>query len=327
MIKMTVLIFLMFSYMASAQDAPVTLEGFNHAPPWDGTSAEVSDDPDLIAQFNKKEFVCRDSKQFEPKESDAAVRAFGEFVEYSVTGDKVEDFWMDNVHRQKREALLSAALKAESWKAKFVDSTWTLRRSRDAVAKQNAQAKLIELVEKGVPIVAYKYATYLFGRDGKSMYYLLDAAIDRGSPHAMTWVGTTIVVQSKALRPLGRALLECAASQGHAHAYEGLGVLADMEGRRLDAYRSWEKGVNEGCEKCIPRLMGVARVRNDSPNKPLEESMPELVRIKKFYQESTFYSLSELPEFEPRLPNEWAFHLADEELLSLLKFEWAWRKM
>lgn len=314
-----------FSSLNFAGVAPNTLEAFNSSPTWDGTSAEISDDPALVAQFKGKNFVCRDVNDYTPKESEAAAHAFSEFVLYSIAGDKVDNFWMDETHRKERERLLSTALKAESWKADYLDSVWTIRYSKDAKTRQAADARLIKLVEKGVPIAVYKYARYLFGRDGKYMYYLLDAAIDRGSPNAMVSVGTTIIVQSKALRPIGKAFLECAASRGHASAYKGLGILADMEGRRLDAYRLWGKGVNEGCEACISYMLNIAKSRDYSPNRSLEEFVPELVRIKKFHDESVFYRMTELSDFKRQLPAELFFHPGDAELLLLLKNEQALR--
>ncbi len=354
--SLMIILSLAFCGMVSAEAPPIKLEDFNRSPPWDGASAEVSDDPNLIAQFQGKDFVCRNVADFTPKESDAAARAFNEFVEYTIIGDKVDNFWMDAAHKQKREDLLNAALKAGSWKADYLDSVWIIRRPKDAETAKKASAQLVKLVEKGVPIAAYKYATYQFGRNGKDMYYLFNAAIDRGSPHAMTSVGTTIVVQSKALRPLGKALLECAVSQGHADAYKGLGTLADMEGRRLDAYRLWEKGVNEGCIKCIGPMENIAKARDYTPDKlkkqqalmerlvsmnsddamkylestdelePRKDLVPELTSLKKFHKDNFFYELTKLPDFERRPPAELAFHPSDSELLLLLQLEKKLRK-
>lgn len=138
----------------------------------------------------------------------------------------------------------------------------------------------------------------------------------------MSAVGGTIVVRVQELHPLGKQLLECAVGQGYAEAYDHLGLLADMEGRRLDAYRLWEKGINEGCEGCIKKMSNLAKVRHGySADVPMMELMPELTRIKEFNENNFFYQLTELPDFYRRLPEELIFHLNDSELLSLLKLE------
>lgn len=318
-------VFLVFSGLASAESSPMALEDFNHFPSWDGTSAYLSTDPSLAAHFKGKKYVCSELKDASPIESDEAARAFNEFVDYTKQGSKIDNFWMDATHKKQREDLLSAAIKAGSWKADYLDSVWVAWR-KNGEAAQQASAKFLELVQRGVPIVIYKYASNLFGRDHESMYYLYSAAIDRGSPHAMTAVGTTIVVQSKALRPVGQALLECAASKGHANAYKGLGILASMEGRRLDAYRLWTKGTNEGCEECIVRMESIAKAR-DPEYGPLREHdsmlerVPELIAIKQFQELNIFYEMTELPDFKRKIPKEMAFYPSDSELLQVLTLE------
>lgn len=138
----------------------------------------------------------------------------------------------------------------------------------------------------------------------------------------MASVGSTIVAQSKALRPLAKPMLECAVDQGNADAYKALGILADMEGRRLDAYRLWERGTNLGCEGCIKHLENIAKVRPGYKiSTPFTDLMPELVAIRKFYASNFFHGLSSLPDFERSLPEKLVFRPSDAELLKLLKLE------
>ena len=172
------------------------------------------------------------------------------------------------------------------------------------------------------------------------MYFWYDAAIDRGSVDAMTAVGSTIVVQSKALRPIGKLMLECAVSKNHADAYKSLGMLADMEGRRLDAFRLWVKGVNEGCKQCFTHVESLARTLNENSrnsikklitnnlrSQPQEEDLisgnttPELELIKKFYAGNWSYEISELPDFFRRLPKQMEFNPSDTTLLLTLERE------
>jgi hypothetical protein len=330
---------LVFSCTAAAQLPDKRLEEFNRSPAWENSSGETSDNPSLTKPFQGKSFVCRDETPFTPAEEAAASDAFSEFVEYVFRADQIENFFMDAAHRKMREDLLDAAIKAGSWKAKYFDSVWSYRYTKAGDSKKQAFSRLIELGKQGIPIVAYKIGTY-FGGQGDGMYFWLDAAIDRGSADAMTAVGSTIVVQSKALRPIGKLMLECAVSKNHANAYKALGMLADMEGRRLDAYRLWIKGVNEGCKECLIHVESIARTLHSSsstptennvtdspPLRPWEESSisinttPELELIKKFYGDNWSYEISELPVFARRLPKQMEFHPSDATLLLTLESE------
>lgn len=317
--KFLIVFFICFSGIAAGQD---NLEDFNHSPKWVDSAGGINPDPGLMKYFQNIKFACHNASGFTPEESQIAAKSFSELVQYTSEGDQIKDFWYNPEHKQKREGLLATAIKAGSWKAAYVNSVWAIKYPDAETPADVASTKLRELVSQGIPIAAYKYATYLFGRDDESMYYLYAEAIKRGSPQAMSAVGGTIVVRVQELHPLGRQLLECAAGQGYAEAYDHLGLLADMEGRRLDAYRLWEKGINEGCEGCIRRMSNLAKVRRGySADVPMMELMPELTKIKKFNENNFFYQLTELPDFYRSLPDELVFHLKDSELLSLLKLE------
>lgn len=319
---------IIFTQSACAQAPKKTLEDFNRSPAWENSSGELLDDQNLVAHFEGKAFVCRKAPDYTPKETQTAAQRFAELITFSNTGDQERDFWLDAANKQKRESLLTSALNAGSWKAAYLDSLWTIRFPRDAEAAQKASSKLRELAGQGIPIVVFKYSTFHFGRDGATHYRLLAEAIERGSPDAMALVGSTIVTQSKALRPLAKPMLECAVSQGNADAYKALGMLADMEGRRLDAYRLWERGANQGCGGCIQRLENIAKVRPGyKVSTPFGDLMPELVAIRRFYGSNFFHDLSHLPDFERPLPEELAFRPSDAELLKLLELEQQMRAM
>lgn len=315
----------LFAPLASAavpaESLQARLARFNHSPVWQSSN---SDEPnsELTGRFRGKLFVCRNANDHTPQDDAVASRAFGDFVEYNAQGDRIQNFWNDAGHKQKRESLLAAAVKTGSWKAAYMDSVWSLRYPKAGESHERAVAHLESLVRQGVPLAAYKYATYLFGRDDKAMYELLDEAIQRGSPDAMELVGASIVVQSKELRPVGKAMLDCALSQGHAAAYAPLGQLADMEGRRVDAYRLWLQGANSGCESCARSLESFAKIRSGyTAASSASELLPELARIEKFYSDNVLYELSELPDVYRPLPADMAFHVSDEDLLKLLELE------
>jgi hypothetical protein len=295
-----------------------------------------------VKPFKWKQFICRDEASFTPKEDDTASAAFARFVEYDSRSVKDENFFMDADHREQREKLLEAAIEAGSWKARYFDSVWTFRSSRYTKvgdSKDKAFARIVKLAGEGIPLVAYKLGSY-YGLQNDNMYFWFDAAIDRGSVHAMSAVGSTIVVQSKDLRPIGKLMLECAVSKNHAYAYKSLGILADMEGRRLDAYRLWIKGVNEGCKECMMHVESLAKTLNDNSSgsiinsifgrpsssrldeNPLSKNTtPELELIKKFYSNNWSYEISELSDFALHLPEQMAFNPSDDILLRTLERE------
>jgi hypothetical protein len=296
------------------------LARFNQSAPWDDVSAEERDET-LIAQFKGRSFVCRQAKDHTPEDTGNAARAFGEFVQYTTHGDHVPDFWSSEVTRKKRLDLIRAAIKAGSWKAEYVDSIWAFREGGDAATHQDAVRRLEKLVSQGIPLAAYTYATYLEDAPGEQER-MMSEAIDRGSPDAMAWVGGNIVVRSKQLRQTGKAMLDCAAAQGNGDAYESLGLLADMEGREVDAYRIWEKGVNNGCQACIRRMEQFVKIRADyDPSMGTTDATPALKQIGYFYSDNFLFEWTQLPDLYEPLPVNLAFHVSDGDILKLLKLQ------
>ncbi|WGS49122.1 hypothetical protein LFL96_15320 [Paraburkholderia sp. D15] len=310
------------SVLPSRQDTTSSQEltSFNHSAAWDDVSAQEMDRT-LLAQFKGRPFVCRQAQDHTPEESAAAAKAFAEFVQYTTHGNSVPDFWDSEAARKKRLDLIRAAIKAGSWKAEYVDSVWAFRVRGDAAAHQDAARRLEKLAAQGIPIAAYTYATYL-EQVPQEQERVMSEAIDRGSPDAMVWVGGDIVVRSKQLRPAGKAMLECAMAQGDGEAYDSLGVLADMEGRKVDAYRLWEKGVNNGCSACIGHLEGFARIRADyDPSRGTTDATPALKQIGNFYSDNSLFEWTRLPDLYRPLTDDLSFHVSDGDILKLLKLQ------
>ncbi|WP_211609636.1 SEL1-like repeat protein [Paraburkholderia haematera] len=296
------------------------LDHFNHSTVWDDASAEERDQT-LIAQFKGRSFVCRQAKDHTPEDAGNAARAFGEFVQYTTHGDGVPDFWDSEAARKKRLDLISAAIKAGSWKADYVDSVWAFKARGDAAAHQDAARRLEKLASQGIPIAAYTYATYL-EQTPDEQERVMSEAIDRGSPDAMAWVGGNIVVRSKQLRQIGKAMLDCAAAQGNGDAYDSLGLLADMEGRKVDAYRLWEKGVNNGCLACIGRMEEFAKIRAGyDPSTGTTDATPALKQIGHFYSDNFLFEWTRLPDLYRPLAADLSFHISDGDILKLLKLQ------
>lgn len=272
---LAVLMLVVFSGGVSALDFSSPLEDFNRMPPLEPHI--VSTDSDLISRFAGKQFICTKVEEHTPKKSERAAHAFNEFLAYSIAGEREDKSWSDTACRQKKNDLHEAAIREGSWRGEYVDALLALRLER----RPEVVSELLErlrILSTTVPMVMYRYGKFLWPYQNSDIYYLQDAAIDRGSPHAMTYVSDTILVRSEALFPLAKSLLECAASQGHAEAYEGLGKLAYIEGRRLDAYRLWAKGINEGGSECIVKMEALTRARANTPEK-LEKKRQLLARL------------------------------------------------
>lgn len=283
----------------------------------DATRSEHS--TELLARFDGRPFQCRNSIDYTPEETAEAASAFDAFVRYVKHGDSIQDFWMDPKRRAERERLIAKAIEIGSWKAEYVDAVWRLTTRSSSDAHEKAVRQLEGLVERGIPIAAYKYATFL-DRDPDEQYRIHAEAIDRGSADSMAAVGGNMIARSMKLRADGKAMLECALAQGKAETYSMLGKLALMEGRWVDAYRLWGEGVNKGCDSCVSRLLAFARIRPGYRlSQPREDFMPELERIRRFYAKNYFYSDTRLDEFKMPLPSDMAFHFSDEELVTLLE--------
>jgi hypothetical protein len=175
---------------------------------------------------------------------------------------------MDAVHRKQREDLLTAALEADSWKARYVDAVWSSRFPKAGETTADGAARMRALAEQGIPIAVYMYGTYAIAH--RQFYFELhDAAIDRGNPQSMTLIGGSILYKAPALRPMAKEMLECAVAQGYGKAYDLLGTSAQMEGRRVDAYRLWAEGVNKGCVECVNHLRALGLVRTGTTERPV----------------------------------------------------------
>lgn len=322
--SMVILVTVLTSHLAATSSAQPAeqqrLTEFNHAKAWDGVSADELDH-DLVRRYQGKPFKCNRAADHTPDETPIAALAFNDFIKYSVHGDSMPDFWMNGSSRHKREQLLADAIKAGSWKATYVDAVWAFHVAEDNAARQQSGNRLITLVKRGIPIAAYTFATYL-GEVPGEQDRLLNEAINRGSPDAMVAVGGAMISRSKQLRALGKAMLECALSQGDAGAYASLGTLADMEGREVDAYRLWEKGVNSGCRGCVDPLLDIAKIRPGyTVETPRQDLMPELKAIQTFLNSNIMYDWTRLPELATPMPSNLSFHVSNAELLKLLELQ------
>ena len=149
---------------------------------------------------------------------------------------------------------------------------------------------------------------------------LLKAAIERGTPNTMADVGYNLGTHDLELRPMAKQMLDCAAAQGHAEAYDGIGQVAWHEGRWIDAYRAWAKGANLGCERCLGKVEELLTLR---PGYKVADGTydvdPKFKALRAFYAKQFFYEITELTELRSTAPPALQVTVSDASIVQLIK--------
>jgi hypothetical protein len=284
-----------------------------------GQRYDVPPNEELLAAFKDKSFVCKHAAKTTPVDNEKAEQAFKKFVEFYLRGTRIKDFWMDENNRRDREALITAAVKAGSWKAAYVDSVWAMHANRDKDVQMAALKRLWKLVERNIPIAVGKYASFLVYQP-QDLYLALAEAVSQGDSNAMLAVNGEILYRVEQLLPVGKAMTQCAFEQGNPESYSALGLIAEREGRLVDAYRLWEKGVNNGCSSCIEYMQEFARIRPDYVmEKAMIDYFPELKEIRDFYSANFLSAITNLDDLYLPLPSDLKFHVTDADIVKLLR--------
>jgi hypothetical protein len=273
-------------------------------------------DDGAIAAFSEYKFKCRRQKDFNPKESSNGTAQFKAFLRYA--SDHPEPTEAEKIERL---ALLQAAAKAGSWRADYVDLIWDIWTNRnDRNTLQSLSVRLANFAEQGIPIALYGFVHWHEDIPRMERYRILKEAMERGSPQAMDLMGYQLGLHSLALRPLAKEMLTCATSQKNPDAYDGLGQIAWLEGRWVDAYRMWEVGANLGCAQCIGQMEEFVML---NPGFRLSDgfynSTPRLKALRSFYESQFFYQLTKMTELLKPATADMAFHVSDEQIIALIK--------
>jgi len=273
----------------------------------------------LTEAFGNVEFVCRQQRDHVPEEGDAAKEAFESFVTFSRANERNLS---DEIH-QRRMDLLSRADKAGSWRARYFMAMRSIYLFRNEPQGRAAFDQLFEMAQSGNPAALAGVLHWSGGMydDIPQRLLILKAAIERGNPQAMVTVGFDLGARSLELRPKGLAMLQCAADQGSAEAYEGLGRVAWLEGRWVDAHRTWLRGANLGCESCLMTIDTAMRTSaagyDPDEGTYRQDSKAELLR--KFYADQTLRSLSLLDDLRVEAPTQMWLEWSDRQLLKVLE--------
>lgn len=292
------------------------LERYNHLKL--SPEAQVTDAADNgeLAAFRDFTFDCTSQEDHLPKETPAARKAFERFVtEFEAHSDPtVED-------KRRRLDLLKRAVKAGSWRAEYFDAIWGVWSSRrDPEEAQRFMDRLVKLAETGHPLALNGVLTWTNG-----MYTnmplrmdILKAGVNGGNPQILSSVGYNLGTHSLTLRPMAVRMLECAARQGEAEAYDGLGRIAWQEGRWIDAYRAWELGANLGSEDCMGQFSGMDTFAPMSGDEygTVEE---RLRTLREHYSSQFLFEISHLVSLRHPAPEWKQLRFSDAQILALIK--------
>jgi hypothetical protein len=272
-----------------------------------------------IAAFRNYRFECRHQSDFESPESPEASAALGRFLSYfaAIPSPSINQ-------KKQRLALLKSAIAAGSWRADYLDAIWGLWDNRGRGQElQPFVDRLYAYADKGLPIAIYAVVEWNAGMydDIPKRVSLLKAAIERGNPNAMASVGHNLGTHDLALRPMALQMLECAAAQGEPMAYEGLGRIAWQEGRWVDAYRTWIKGANLGCDSCLQHVEStVATQPGHRPSDGTYNTEPKYKALRKHFEDQYFfYGLTHLGSLRIPAPPSLQIDVDDKEIIREIK--------
>jgi hypothetical protein len=310
------------SLAAAPEVAAEDLRKYNHVRlSREAQFVDATDNGD-IAGFRDFKFDCRQQQNYSYRESPEAKAAVEKFLAYVTEHPSPSD-----PQKTERLALLEAAIKAGSWRADYIDITWGIweNRGRPQDAQPYAE-RLSKLARQGLPIAVHGLLRWTNGQyeDRKNRLLLLKAAIERGNPNTMSDVGYNLGTHDLKLRPMAKQMLDCAAGQGHADAYSGIGSIAWHEGRWIDAYRAWVKGANLGCEDCLRRIEDMVSLR---PGHDIEEGTynvdPKFKALRAFYAGQFIYEITELTDLRIPAPAALQVTVSEASIVELIKLRLA----
>jgi hypothetical protein len=276
-----------------------------------------SPDNGEAAAFEGYQFVCRRQAEHVPAETQAASAAFQRFVDdFRSHPEPTEE------DRKRRLALLNQAIEAGSWRAKYFNANWVIWLDTNTAEAREQFDQLWAMASEGNPAAMHSVLRWTNGmhEDIPERIRLLKAAIEGGNPQALSTLGFDLGTRTRNQRAMGVKMLECAAAQGDADAYEGLGRIAWLEGRWVDAYRAWQTGANLGCADCLMKMEDIGLTDpNYTPSRGTSGSDARINALREHYDSQLLFTISELLELrEPAAPPMW-LQWSDEQVVAVIK--------
>lgn len=292
------------------------LERYNHLKLSPEAQVTEATDNGELAAFSDYTFACSRQDDHLPDETPAAREAFERFVtEFEAhPTPTVED-------KRRRLDLLKRAIAAHSWRAEYLDAVWGVWDNRSMPKEaQPFMGRLAKLADEGNPLAFHALLTWTNGmyEDMPRRVRWLKTGIEGGNPQILSNIGYNLGTHSIALRPMAVRMLECAAAQGEASAYNGIGRIAWQEGRWVDAYRAWERGANLGCEDCAGQFTGMDMLA------PLGEEASRSVSdtlaiLRAHYDDQFLFQISHLMSLHDTAPEVMQLHLSDAQIIAIIK--------
>lgn len=274
-------------------------------------------DDSVAAAFKDYAFVCRKQSDHLPLESAQSRSAFERFVQ-DVRTHTVPD--EDDIRR--RRDLLNQAIEAGGWRARYFDAMWTIWLEPNSAEGRAQFEVLMDMVEEGNPAAIEGVLRWTGNMEGDETQRVLlqKAAMDAGNSEVMSHVGFSLGTRTRELRPKAIQMLECAAGQGNAEAYFGLGNIAWLEGRWVDAYRAWQQGANLGCDACLNKMEDIVLTRPDyKPSSGMFGQEPAVAALRKFYDSQFLYEISHLIELREPAPPTIRVQWSDEQIVATIR--------
>ncbi len=302
---------------ASPMDIQKELIAFNHLPQEERIGNENSNSA-FSATYRNEPFTCVQQTEHFPTETPKAQEAFNLFVDTVKSRSE-----LDKEDYQYLRILLADAIKAKSWRAKYVQSVWNIKIDPYSKESKKELKTLVSMAQEGNPLALHAVLEWTGGIYEDSTTWRKDfikAAVRRGNPQVMSTVGWDLATRTRSMRPVGIKILECAAAQGDADAYDGLGTVARQEGRWVDAYRFWQKGSHLGCKSCMDKMDDLALIQDDfTLSQGMFGKVPHIDALRKFYDAQFLDSAVFLPELRVSAPAAMWPEMSDEQLVRTIQ--------
>lgn len=290
---------------------------FNHLP----QEKQIGDDDSnsaFSATYRNEPFTCVQQAEYFPTETPEAEKAFNLFVDTVKSRSK-----LDKEDYQYLRIVLADAIKAKSWRAKYVQSIWNIKIDPYSEESKKELETLVSMAQEGNPLALHAVLEWTGGIYEDSTTWRKDfikAAVRRGNPQVMSTVGWDLATRTRGMRPIGIKMLECAATQGDADAYYGLGTVARKEGHWIDAYRLWQKGSHLGCKSCMDKMDDLALIQDDfTLSQGMFGKVPQIDALRKLYDTQFLENAVFLPELRRSAPAAMWPEMSDEQLVKMIK--------
>jgi hypothetical protein len=287
----------------------------------DSLATSATLDAQTIA-FGQAPFRCVQQQDHLPNESAAAQQAFAEFLAYSNKTTK-PDITVEE--KRERLRLITAAIKAGSWRAKLTDLLWQAKWGASPEESRQLAAELRRMADSGNPAaIAAVVSTIEDPADGQRIRNaLMRSGMALGNPQILTTVGHQLATNTLEHRARGLAMLRCAADQGEVNAHHSMGLTASQEGRWVDAYRIFELGANQGCARCMESLENLAILKHGLAlqRDRISGRALEIQQLVAFYNQQLCWQLTGLSEVRRPAPQSIQLHLSNEQIEGLIRLK------